>query len=311
MTMATLFKEHIWLVNTILQAKRGISLAEINQKWVETDMSGGIKFSRSTFCRHKDAIQDIFGIFIECDRKNGFKYYIGNERVLREDSIQNWMLSTLSVDNIISESLSLQERILLESVPVEGELLKAAIQAMKQNLCVKIFYKKYGDDTTKEHSIEPYCIKLFKKRWYMLGCQHSLTEREEKPSCPFIMFSFDRIASMELTGTRFEIDPDFNASEYFDKNYGVLVHDNTPVSKVVVRAYAQERYYLRDLPLHKSQREIGQGEGYVDFELALRPTRDFANHILSRGSLVKVLSPSWLAEQIQDMLIDAMRRYQE
>ena len=50
---------------------------------------------------HKDAIQDIFGIYIECDRKDGYKYYIGNENVLQEDSVQNWIISTMSVNNIM------------------------------------------------------------------------------------------------------------------------------------------------------------------------------------------------------------------
>ena len=307
MKTAAQFKEYIWLVNIIRKSPRGITLAEINKRWVETDMSGGIEFSRSTFCRHKDAIQDIFGIFIECDRSNGFRYHIGNERVLSGDSVQNWMLSTLSVNNIISESLSLQDRILLEGVPVEGDILKTAILAMKRNLCVKVSYCKYGDDTPKERVFEPYCIKLFKKRWYVLGHFSQAPKRKSH----FMMFSFDRILSMELTDVRFELDPDFSATEYFRENYGVLVHDDTSVTKVVIRAYKQERFYMRDLPIHSSQKLIGEGEDYADFELTLRATRDFANHLLSRGGLIKVLSPSWLAEQIQDMLSDAMKRYKD
>lgn len=67
------FKEYIWLVNTINKA-RAISFADIQKKWLETDMSEGIELARSTFNRHKDAIEDIFGIYIECNRKNGYKY---------------------------------------------------------------------------------------------------------------------------------------------------------------------------------------------------------------------------------------------
>lgn len=307
MKTAAHFKEYIWLVNTIRKSPRGITFADINKLWVETDMSEGIEFSRTTFYRHKEAIQDIFGIFIECNRNNGFRYYIGNDQVLRCDSVQNWMLSTLSVNNIISESLSLQERILLEGVPVEGDILKTIILAMKRNLCVKISYGKYGDKIPKERILEPYCIKLFKKRWYVLG--HF--SHPPKGKSNFMMFSFDRIVSIELTDIKFELDPDFNAKEYFSENYGVFVHDDTPVTKVIIRAYKQERLYMYDLPIHSSQKLIDEGDDYADFELTLRPTRDFANHLLSRGSLIKVLSPSWLAEQIQDMLLDAMKRYKE
>ena len=58
MTTPTLFKEYIWLVNTIHQAKR-ITFDEINQKWLKTEMSGGVELARSTFNRHKGAIEDI------------------------------------------------------------------------------------------------------------------------------------------------------------------------------------------------------------------------------------------------------------
>ncbi|UKK80003.1 hypothetical protein [Segatella bryantii] len=124
------FKEYIWLVNTIRKYKR-ITFAEINEKWLETEMSEGVELARSTFNRHKDAIEDIFGIYIDCDRNNGYKYYIGNANMLHEDSVQNWMLSTLSVSNIISESMALKDRIKLESVPCD-DYIEMVIEAMKK-----------------------------------------------------------------------------------------------------------------------------------------------------------------------------------
>ena len=63
MNIPTKFKEYIWLVSTIRKAKK-ISLAEINELWVKTEMSGGVELPRSTFNRHKDTIEDIFGIYI-------------------------------------------------------------------------------------------------------------------------------------------------------------------------------------------------------------------------------------------------------
>ena len=152
-------------MNTIRKARR-ITFAEINEKWLQTDMSEGIELARSTFARHKDAIEDIFGIYIDCDRQNGYEYYIGNDYVLREDSVQNWMLSTLSVNNVISESLSLQNRILLQQVPYEGEYLKMVMDAMKKSVRIAVEYRKYGTDKPNHLNFEPYCIKLFKQRWY-------------------------------------------------------------------------------------------------------------------------------------------------
>lgn len=73
MTTYTKFKEYIWLVNTIYQAK-SITFAEINERWLNTEMSEGVEMSRTTFYRHKCAIEDIFGIYIDCDKKNGNWY---------------------------------------------------------------------------------------------------------------------------------------------------------------------------------------------------------------------------------------------
>lgn len=69
MKYQTIFKQYVWLVNTIAK-HRYITLEEINRHWLETEMSDGIEIARSTFNRHKDAIEDMFGIYIECDRKN-------------------------------------------------------------------------------------------------------------------------------------------------------------------------------------------------------------------------------------------------
>ena len=309
MKTATIFKEYIWLVDTIHKAGR-ITFAEIQEKWLRSDMSEGVELARSTFNRHKDAIQDMFGIYIECDRQNGYKYYIGNDEVLRDDSVQNWILSTLSVSNVISESLSLQNRILLQSVPAEDGYLGMVIDAMKKSVRIAVDYRKYGTDNPNHLNFEPYCLKLFKQRWYILGHFHR-DATEEKPEADYFgVFSFDRILRMELTDIKFRIDPDFDAQEYFNECYGVLVGDDTRPERIVIRAYGYERYYLRDLPIHKSQYEIGQGENFADCEFYLRPTIDFSGHLLSRGSLIKVLQPQWLADEIHDMHQEAAAMYE-
>ena len=43
-----------------------------------------------------------------------------------------------------------------------------------------ILYKRYGNANAKSYTIEPYCIKLHKQRWYVLGHFH-YTEAELNP----------------------------------------------------------------------------------------------------------------------------------
>lgn len=299
MTTPTLFKEYIWLVNTIYHA-RDITLNDINQKWLMTEMSGGVELARSTFNRHKDAIEDIFGIYIECDRKNGYKYYIGNADVLSEDSVQNWMLSTLSVNNVISESLSLQKRILLEPIPSADERLEIIISAMKKNQLLRISYKKYGSDEIKNLSVAPYCLKLYHRRWYLLARYESGL---------FRILSLDRIREVEISDDTFAIEDDFNADAYFSDCFGVVRDEDMEPERIIIRAFGTEVNYLRDLPLHHSQHEISGTNDYTDFELYLRPTLDFQGQILSRGSRLMVLSPQSLADNIRQTLLEASALY--
>ena len=301
MKTPALFKEYIWLVNTIYRAK-AITLADINARWIRTDMSGGVEMARATFNRHKDAIEDIFGIIIDCDRRNGYKYYISNERVLREDSVQNWMLSTLSVNNLISESLSMQNRILLENIPSDGDHLRTIIQAMKANLYIAITYRRYGAQSDNTFTIAPYCIKLFHRRWYLLG-------RFESGS--MAIFSLDRIDGLQLLSEKFIIDKDFCAVTFFNECFGIVVGDGSQAERIVVRAYGMEPHYMRDLPWHHSQCELQATEDYTDFEFYLRPTSDFKGHLLSRGQWVQVLEPQSLADEIVEWHQNAADRYKK
>ena len=311
MRVPALFKEYIWLVNTIRKAgDDGITFAEINEKWLETELSEGVELARSTFNRHKDAIEDIFGLIIDCNRLNGYRYFISNEEVLGEDSIQNWMLNTLTVSNIIGEALTLQDRILLQPAPVEGDYLKMIIKAMKKNVKLAVDYRKYGDDEPRHLTFEPYCIKLFKQRWYILGHFHRNAIADRPEVDYFGVFSFDRILNMSLTDDKFQMDPSFNAQAYFEECFGVLVNDDTVAQRIVIRVFGDERFYVRDLPIHKSQREIGQGEDYTDFELFMRPTIDLSTHFVSRSFLIKVLEPQWLADEIHHMHMQAVLMYE-
>ena len=554
MKASFLFKQYVWLVDTIQRCKR-ITLADLNERWLRTELSEGRPLSRTTFNRHRNEVEEIFGITIGCDADN--RYYIVNSNLLRTDTVQQWMLSTLTVSNIVGEARNLHDRILLESIPTEGELLRQIVEAMQRSLLIDITYRRYGSTADASWTIAPYCIKLFRRRWYLVGTIrstgsqpvphrgtgtlpvtpeikdwhrrfHSVPHRENKalqsitfrlydslpkevieeiklkldinedddsydsiqyqrlrqkiaeyedagygqcflrderiaaimqdtlkhfdgeryqlicwcimpnhvhvlievnegwslsrimhgwrsytakeanrilgrtgrfwmeeyydryirddnhlqktinyilnnPAnagldewpwvgergtgfqpvlqagglCPRstgsqpvlqasglypggagsqpvlqarglypgegqasglypITLSFDRITSLVLTDEPFAVDPDFDAEAFFSEYFGVMTDDRIPLQRIVLRAFGNERYALRDLPLHPSQQLVEDKGEYVDFELFLRPTSDFLAHILSRGRWVKVISPESIAQRISDMHQEAL-----
>lgn len=298
-----LFQEYIWLVNTIHRFGR-LSLEEINRRWLETELSEGIPIARSTFNRHRDAILDMFGIIIDCDKKDGFRYYIDNEEVLEEDSIQNWMLSTLSVNSILSESKAVQKRILLESIPSDGEDLHKFIEAMKRGVRVKVNYRRYGGQGYgSSMKLDPFFVRLFNKRWYALV-------KFPEPTGRLFTLAFDRIISLDVTDEKFDYPKDFDPATWFRDSYGIVRDPEVPVETVVLRAFGKEANYLRDLPLHHSQKEVVTTDAYSDFSLTLSPTADFFSPLLSRGAAIKVLEPQWLADEIKQLHQAAVELYQ-
>lgn len=297
MKASLLFKQYVWLVDTIHRAGR-ITLREINERWLRTEMSEGIPYSRTTFRRHRQEVEDMFGIIIDCDGEN--QYYIDDSSMLNTDSVTQWMLGTLAVSNIVSEARGLHDRILLESIPSESEHLQLVIDAMRNERRINVTYRRYGDENPSEWKLEPYCIKLFRRRWYLLG---------RFKSGLLITLSCDRILALGVTEEAFKMDRKFDAQAYFSNYFGVLTDDRVPIQRIVLRAFGTESYYLRDLPLHPSQKEVASGDDYVDFEVYLHPTRDFLAHILSRGGWVKVVSPDNVVKEIKQMLKETEEKY--
>ena len=291
-----IFSAYIWLVDTIRRKPGGITLAELNEQWVTTDMSGGQPMLRNTFLRHKAAIEQMFGLYIECDLRNGYRYYIGNEHVLHGDSLQNWLLQTLTVSNLVSESMNMQGRILIESVACDSNMLQQLVEAMRQFRAVYIEYQPYQTAGVHTYTVEPYCLKLSRQRWYLLVRRSDGRMR---------VLALDRIKRVKTTARRFTIDPYFDAADYFSECFGVVTGDGTQPQRIVLRAFGREQYAMRDLPLHHTQRLLDEADGHTDFELTLRPTDDLKAFLLSRGRWLKVVSPQSLADDIRRLHLEA------
>ncbi len=294
-----LFRQYIWLIDTIYRYGP-ISLADINKRWRRLDMSYGMDIARSTFNRHRDAIQDMFDIDIVCDRSGGYKYRVENESDLRHGGIKKWMLDTISVGSIVSESKHMKSRILLENVPSGQEFLTLISIAMQNCHTLVMEYQQFGKEP-RVVEVEPYCLKLYHQRWYMLARK---VDREW-----LIIYSLDRINSLEETETSFDIDPSFDAEEYFSPYYGVIKDDGTPMEHVVLHATPKLANYYRTLPLHHTQKEVVATDKYVEFTVDLCPTFDFRQEILSQLPSLEVISPQWLREEITKSLKEALDVY--
>lgn len=305
MRSQTIFSEYIWLVGLIHRAGR-ITLREINDKWQRTTMSEGKPMARSTFNRHKESIEEIFGVSIECDASDGFKYYIANTNDINEGSVKDWMISTLSLNNMIRESVAIQSRILTENYAPSTHL-NTIIEAMKANKKLSVTYKKYGDDEGKTKILDPYCMKLYHQRWYLLG--HSKDDKDPKKD-NYVTYSLDRIVNIDILDEEFKIGK-FNAKRYYEDCFGIFNSEKMQAQKILIKAFGKrEVNTLKDLPLHHSQKEVESADDYSIFEYYLKPSLDFQGQILSRGAFLQVLEPETLKNAIKETLQKALDNYE-
>lgn len=233
----------------------------------------------------------MFGLLIDCERKGGYHYYIQNEDEVRCGSIRSWLLSTISVSNLLIDNQQLKDRILLEEIPSGHKFLSMAIEAMKTGNILNITYRGYKRNDSNSFEAEPYCVKLFKQRWYMVARSPYYDK--------LLIYSLDRVLDMKiLAGKRFKMPESFHPSEFFDECYGIITGDETKPQFVKLKVSVGQANYLRSLPLHHSQQEIETTTEYSIFELRIRPTFDFQQEILWNGENVEVLEPKWLRKEI-------------
>ena len=179
------------------------------------------------------------------------------------------------------------------------------LEAMYNNQKVKISYSRYESTKANEFTGCPYCLKLHNRRWYAVMSVMSKKTNEQEQ----LVFSIDRIRQAEILEKRFTIPEDFCAAEIFRDCYGVVVGDGTEAQTIRLRAFGRERFGLKDLPIHHSQRLINEQEDYADFEVRLKPTGDFKAFILSKGKWLKVLQPESLAKEIKQLHEESIAVY--
>ena len=296
-------QKYTWLIDTIRKAGK-ISLEEISDRWERNkDLSDYKPLSRATFNRWKDAIFSQFGIIISCQRTGGYLYYIENPEDIDEDELKKWMLDSFAVSNLISENLSLKGRILVSQIPSARNHLATLLEAMRENRVVTITYCGFNKSKSHQFPIEPYCVKLFENRWYVLA--HNVHYDDYR------IYGLDRIEDLEMTTDTFKLPKDFSASDYFSNYYGIISDSNIKPERIVIRAYRDHIPYMNSLPLHHSQKLLEDNGEYANFELFLAPTFDFTMRLLSAGAMIEVISPASLRKTMKEWVSDMYDLYRE
>lgn len=294
--------KYVWLVETIHKAKNrgGITLKEIQSRWLDSDLSEGTELSRRTFINNIHSIEELFEINIECG--SGYRYNIEYGDCFDEGSTRSWMLNAFSLHAMVGNSRKLKKRVLLEDMPSGRNYLEDIIKAMRDNHVIFISYYSYNSEKYYEFDIHPYFVKAFKKRWYVVAYSPGTDDIR--------CYALDRMENVIISDKVFKMPKDLEPAEYFKDCFGIINNEDSEVQKVVLKVDAYQSNYIRNLPLHESQKEMKRTDEYSIFEYHLKPEFDFEQEIFSNMDTMEVLEPQRLREEITQRLKNLTGKYQ-
>ena len=286
---AYLFNCYIWLLNTILRGP--ISRAAIDEKWAHANANEYKQdyLPESNFHRWKTTVELLFEVKIKCNGNN--EYYIEEAADLRDADLRLRLLNLMSMDSLLKDSKELSDQILFEPIPSGEKFLAPIIEALRDKTAIEMTYQGFTKDYPATFIVEPYCLKMFKQRWYVLAYSPGIDKMR--------VYGLDRIHAIEPTKKKYQLPDDFDAERYFKDTYGITGIGEEP-EEIRISIDAMQANYLRSLPLHSSQEEIERYEGYSVFRYFMVPSYEFVQELKKYGSEVEVLTPESLRAQFAE-----------
>lgn len=337
-----LFQRLIWLVDTIYSAGH-ITRDEIDRRWVHSSYNDehATEYGERNFHRHKDAVYEMFGIEIVCNRRTK-EYSLASLGDAEGGGVRSWLIDTFAINNCVNlafsnrvakpdtaplnpeatdasalpnkhrsasarrgpqMSLDMQDRILFERIPEGTRYLSSIVSAMKEGHQLYVTYKRFDRPEAHSFLLAPYCLKVFKQRWYMVGKPEDHPE-EADPR----VYALDRVVDICTTDKPYKMPKDFRASKFFEAQFGVD-RRITEAEKIRVKVTAAAANYIRTLPIHGSQFELERTDDYSIFGYYVAPTYDFVQELRKHGSYLEVLEPEHLREDFKQESAKLGRMY--
>lgn len=316
--MKDYLRRHIWILSELYQHPKGLTYKEFVERWKQSSQNIlGTSLPKRTFQDCLRAIEETFDIDISSDARNGYRYRIVQRDWLENDRVKDWLLSAFAVNGLLQDSRGLRERVIYEEIPSGNDYLLEVLKAMRENHVLAVTYQDYYDKEPREIVLEPYCVRVFRQRWYVVGVMENEPKGEEPTELTnqgrIRRYALDRIVTLEPTDATFKMPQGFSVDSYFTDAFGIIVEpEEYDVETIRMKVYDinHRREYLRSLPLHHSQRETEQAADYSIFELRLAPTYDFTQAVLAMGDEVEVLTPEYVRQEVRRRINEMRGRYQ-
>lgn len=297
MSKKQFIKRHLLIINKLKKTSCSFNDLHKHLEFHSSLDEENYIISSRTLQRDIVEIKSLFGIEIKFNRKEGV-YEINEEN---DDLTNDRLFETFTILNTLKLAENFSDEIVFEQRKALGlENIFLLVHAIKNQLEISFLHKKYWEETAVQKKFQPFFIKEFKNRWYVVGIDNSYNEIRT--------FGLDRISNIELLKTKY-IKPSKNfLKNLFHNSFGII-YDQNPPQKIILEFTSFQANYIKSLPLHFSQKTLSESENSCIIELFIYPTYDFIMEILSIGKEVKVLEPIELKEKIKQILIESLKSY--
>ena len=313
-------KFYSWLIG-LLDRKR-LTFEEIADEWKEARVNQDSDvLDKRTFHRYRENIQSQFGITVECNKSDGYRYCLKRDPVDNDD-VTVWMLSSLRLASL-GDMLKYHNKVMLDTPPYNTEYLDDILAAIDKQYLLKFKYVS-GFGAESDIVLQPAFVRYFKQRWYVIGVkkQRSASEGEANSSAEEDVrklvrcLPFDRISFLRLICEKHPLSAKMKMfltpENYYEDCFGIYRMEDVPVEKIRIRAFYPEYNLIEEVPLHESQQKVKESKDgmYREYTLTVRPSRDFLQELLWHGRNIIVLKPESLRLEMIGILKDMTKSYE-
>ena len=258
-----------------------------------------IGFSKRTLQRDIKEIRNVFGIDIEYS-KSEKGYFISqndNENMNFQRMMEAFdMFNSLNLDQDLTPFIHLEKR-----RPQGTENLYGLLHAIKNRLQIKFTYQKFWEEELSQRLVEPYALKEFKNRWYIIA--------KDCKDINIKSFALDRLAQLEFTKQTFVYPVNFSVEESYRFCFGIISPNGELPQDIILSFDPFQGKYIKTLPLHDSQQMLIDNSEETRIKLRLCLTHDFLMELLSFGEYLKVIEPLTLVDQVKKSYEKALNQY--
>lgn len=256
-----------------------------------------ICFSIRTFQRDKKEIRELFGKDIQYDRKTK-SYFISDED---KSATTDRMLEAFETFNALNLSNDLAHLIHFEKRRPQGtHHFHGLLHCIKNHFVVGFPYHKYEEDIIVKREVEPYALKEFKGRWYLIA-------KDQKDKY-VKTFGLDRIQELNITKKRFVPPENFDANDLYKDYFGIVNTSTDRAEEIILSFDSHNGKYIKSFPLHESQQIILDDQKETRIRVFLHTTSDFEMELLAQGDRVKIVSPNSLKKRMREIYENALAK---